>query len=537
MESIAQHTISLALSPLFVTLVVFVAFLSYTSSIVIYRYFFHPLARFPGPRIAALTYAYEAYYDVVKTGQYSNCIMDMHCKYGPIVRINPDELHINDPSFIDTVYAGGSKKRDKFPYFALSLGTAGSVFGTITHEHHRLRRSAISPYFSRAAVSRLEPLIRSCASKLCDQFLSPANAGTGRPIELGAAYSALTTDVVTEYAFARSFNFLDDAHFQRTLRPALLAGFTASFLGRQLPWLPHFTEALPLWLQKKINPGGSTYLEFAASVRQQVKEIQDTMKDKRGEAGYEKRDGLSATIFHELMDSPILPEKEKELRRLAEEGQIIVGAGTETTAWTLAVVTFYLLDKPDIASKLREHLQRVLVGGEIPSWSALEQVSYLSATVQEGLRLMQGTVSRLQRIAREPLVFRNQCAWGNAVTEQKEWVIPAGTPVGMTSVQIHHNPDIFPDPLEFVPERWLDENGHRRKDLDQYMFSFSKGSRQCLGMQLAYAELHIMIAFLVMKVLDRMKLFETTVKDVRYHHETLVMRPYPESKGVQVLVQ
>jgi cytochrome P450 len=81
----------------------------------------------------------------------------------------------------------------------------------------------------------------------------------------------------------------------------------------------------------------------------------------------------------------------------------------------------------------------------------------------------------------------------------KEWSIPAGvslcsdnvllgmevnilqTPVGMTSVLMHHKEDIFPDSYNFIPERWLDPE--RRKHLEKYLVSFTKGSRQCIGMK------------------------------------------------------
>lgn len=71
----------------------------------------------------------------------------------------------------------------------------------------------------------------------------------------------------------------------------------------------------------------------------------------------------------------------------------------------------------------------------------------------------------------------------------KSRVIPPGTPVGMTSVLMHHDESIFPDSKSFLPERWLDN-----PQLDKYLVSFSKGSRQCLGISLAYAEMYLVLA-------------------------------------------
>ncbi len=50
---------------------------------------------------------------------------------GPIVRINPFELHINDPEYYDELYSGGSKKRDKYGWAARLFGNSASMLGTI----------------------------------------------------------------------------------------------------------------------------------------------------------------------------------------------------------------------------------------------------------------------------------------------------------------------------------------------------------------------------------------------------------------------
>lgn len=74
---------------------------------------FHPLSHIPGPKLAAATYLPEFYYDVVKFGRYTREIQEMHKTYGPLVRINPYEIHCSDVNFSDEIYAVGGRKRDK----------------------------------------------------------------------------------------------------------------------------------------------------------------------------------------------------------------------------------------------------------------------------------------------------------------------------------------------------------------------------------------------------------------------------------------
>jgi hypothetical protein len=91
--------------------------LIYLVQLVIWRLWLSPLAHIPGPKLAALTQYYEFYYDFVLGGQYTYKIIDMHERYGPIVRINPWEVHVGDPEFFSDLYTGPSRRRDKWTFY------------------------------------------------------------------------------------------------------------------------------------------------------------------------------------------------------------------------------------------------------------------------------------------------------------------------------------------------------------------------------------------------------------------------------------
>ena len=78
------------------TLLFFVlgGFLAYGVCLVIHRLYLSPIAHIPGPKVAAVTQWYEIYFDVVKGGQFVFEIEKWHDRYGPIVRVNPWEVHI-----------------------------------------------------------------------------------------------------------------------------------------------------------------------------------------------------------------------------------------------------------------------------------------------------------------------------------------------------------------------------------------------------------------------------------------------------------
>ncbi|CRK47856.1 hypothetical protein BN1723_007789, partial [Verticillium longisporum] len=85
------------------------------------RVYRHPLSKFPGPKWAASTLWVEFYWDVVRRGIFMWKIREMHSDYGPIVRINPHELHVSDPDFFDDLYVA-NRRLDKYQWWTNLLG-------------------------------------------------------------------------------------------------------------------------------------------------------------------------------------------------------------------------------------------------------------------------------------------------------------------------------------------------------------------------------------------------------------------------------
>lgn len=94
-----------------------------------------------------------------------------------------------------------------------------------------------------------------------------------------------------------------------------------------------------------------------------------------------KDDGLPRTIFYSLLNSD-LPASDKTVERLRQEGQLVVGAGSDTVANTLAVTTFHILDNPEKLAKLVEELEKAMPDPNEPAKiSVVEQLPYLVSAV------------------------------------------------------------------------------------------------------------------------------------------------------------
>ena len=93
----------------------------YSVYLLILRLYLSPLRRIPGPTLAIWSFWYELYYDVVLHGRYTWKIAKLHKQYGPIIRINPYEVHINDPDYYDELYVSGGKRRSEQWSWTVSL--------------------------------------------------------------------------------------------------------------------------------------------------------------------------------------------------------------------------------------------------------------------------------------------------------------------------------------------------------------------------------------------------------------------------------
>lgn len=335
------------------------------------------------------------------------------------------------------------------------FGTPEATLNTIERDHHKLRRSALNRMFSKRQIFALEPIVTEKVEK-CSSRLKEFKQ-TGQVVDLRLLLTCLTLDVITEFTLARSYDRLSTADLSPTWAKTFSSALKNTHWFRHWPFLWNIVRSTPQNLITFFNPDFQLVLNFEGDIKKQVAEVMngDRFDD----------DKLShPIIFRELLQSN-LPPAEKTHERLWQEGQSLVGAGTETTSNTLCYAFVSLLTRPEKLQRLKaELLGADPIIGKSMSLLALEQLPYLTAVIAESLRLSIGVTSRIIRVSPDlPVTY-------------KDYTLPPGTPVGMSALVQHANPDIFPEPTVFMPERWLD--GQTSKD---DLLTFSKGPRSCVG--------------------------------------------------------
>lgn len=127
------------------------------------------------------------------------------------------------------------------------------LFSTGSNELHRRRRAPLSAFFSRASVLRLEDLVQDMARKMVNRVAAATEAGM--PVDLGAATRAFSVDVITEYAFGKSWGQLDRDDFGVWWSDAVRDASLMALNFQQWPVLRKLFAVLPEWVGASLDDG------------------------------------------------------------------------------------------------------------------------------------------------------------------------------------------------------------------------------------------------------------------------------------------
>ncbi|KAF1994629.1 cytochrome P450 [Amniculicola lignicola CBS 123094] len=484
------------------------AYVLYLVGLCVYRLLFHPLAKFPGPKLAAVTSWYEAYYEIVLKGQYSKKITQLHDIYGPIIRVTPHEIHIRDSRFFEEFYTKNAHvNKDGWDK---RFGSEGGVLPTVDARQHKRRRAALQPMFSRRSILSFIHIIYrhlDTLSARMQEFESRKE-----PMNLSHAFPALTGDIIMDYFFGFNYGQLKHPEFD-SFHDAFMKIAATGHVATQFPWILPLMNMIPDSITEWLQPAAKPLLKLKSD---QWELIGRTL------SGEEiKKNDAQRTIFQEILDSK-LPAEDKSHRRLADEAQIVIGGGVETTAFTLSIASFHIINSPRIYDRLHAELVKALPNRTSLDLFELERLPYLKACITEALRLSYGLSARNPRTHPTPLKYG-------------DWTIPAGTNVAMTIPEVSHDENIFPNNREYIPERWLDDPKARDgTSLERYMVSFGRGTRSCLGMNLAWTELNLTLGMMFRRY--SFELHEADVSDVEMGHDFFIPVTKLDSKGVRVFV-
>lgn len=439
----------------------------------VHRLYVHPLRHVPGPAFASLTPLFL--YLICYLGVEGRVIRYLHRRYRtPVLRVGPNSVSISDSSALREIYIanGGFPKDDRYANF--NLGPIVSIFSARDTDYRDRRAKAVAPLFApvrvRSACAPDQPI-----GQAITQFIQRLRIYQAEKVsfDLVDLCARLSIDVVTGYLLGEPYGgFAESAHLSPQAQQS--AKLSANPFIFAIVGFSRFS-LLPNWLFKQVYRLAAR-LTLTDEARQSFARL-DTFAAKIMARQGQDQDTDTDTYQSRLLGAGIAPEE------TAAQSKAIVFAGADSTAVMLTTILFHLIRNEDtrrtLAAEITAHRQ---ANASIDP----ESIPYLRAVVKEGLRLGMANPTRLTRVVPPSTVLR---VAGH--------VLPAGTVVGCAAYNLHHDPEVFPEPFEFRPERWLEggqDSKLRRPNMERNMMPFGMGLRACIGRNLAMRQLYETVA-------------------------------------------
>ncbi|CAF3434723.1 unnamed protein product [Fusarium graminearum] len=426
-----------------------------------YRSLFHPLAKFPGPKLAAVS---DIWYAIKWTsGRYPFIMEETHRKYGDVVRIAPNELSFATVQAYQDIYGHALKGKKKFVK-SNWYDTAGDHPGIVSvrdPKEHSRQRKYLSHAFSAKSLRGQEVLVHGYVNLFLDQ-LRKLGSSEGEGINIEEALNWLTFDIIGDLAFGESFDAVANGKTHFWVSIIIDATYT-SMLSALRKRVPLVNLYLPFVVPKDAK---ATYQKHRALTREKMLKRLDMPNS-------EDRGDFFASLLRKGGNE--VPEPE-----LLQQSNTLIVAGSETTATCLTGIVFCLLSNPSCLEALSNEVRSRFQSDSEITGDATADMKYLSAVIEEGLRIFPPAPFGLPRISPGAVIDGHY--------------VPPGVTVSVDHWTTKHDRRYWKDPYSFIPERWIDEGFGDTKQASQ---PFSLGPRACLGINLAYLEMRIIIAKMV----------------------------------------
>ncbi|KAK6952190.1 hypothetical protein Daesc_006723 [Daldinia eschscholtzii] len=439
----------------------------YYACVAIYNIYFHPLSKYPGPLIASATPWWLAL--CYAKGTTHTTLLELHNKYGPVVRTSPDELsYINPPQWRE-IYGHKPPGRPELPkdkkyHFAIE---GEPIIINADQHYHGYVRKLLAHGFSDKSLREQEPVIQHYISLLF-QRLHEVSQGGEVAVDIQSWYNFLTFDLIGYLTFGESFDCLANSRLHQWIE--IFFSFSRNMAYYQA--IARFPRIIQTPLKLCTIP---------ASIKSNVQTLQELDNEK---TNYRLEHESPVPDF---MDKLIEAHKTGKMSRgqLVGNASVLIKAGSETTATLLSGLTYLLLKNPRVHEKLKSEVRGAFHSPDEITITRVNQCKYLLGCIEEALRIYPPSPQPHQRVVPP----------GGAIVNGEH--LPEGVAVSIPIFAASRSPQNWLEPDSFIPERWTGEDPQFNDDKRDASQPFSFGPRNCIGRNLAYVELKIIIARLV----------------------------------------
>ncbi|KAF2741963.1 cytochrome P450 monooxygenase-like protein [Sporormia fimetaria CBS 119925] len=469
------------------------AFVAYLVTTTIYNLYFHPLSKVPGPflcRISSLPQFYHA------------CKQDRHIWlwqlfqiYGSKVRAAPNLVLFNSAEAYNNIYSSRSNvKRSKF-YDAWSRNEDDiNILMTSSKEIHARKRRLMNSAFSEKSVTASGAFIAKHVDRWNELLLhegATKESGQWSPArDIATWANHLVFDILGDLCFGADFRTKEPGPNKLKKIPDAFDIFvTFTYPITKTPMLEWLVWLKPRGLSKLIETFAPQEIkDHYAFIEDMVTERLKAEKQREAEGRAPEREDM----LHFLIAAKD-PETGKTafgFKELVAEANLLVLAGSDTTATTLSGIFFYLVHEERVYKKLLSEIRETFSSpDEIMHGSKLSSCTYLRACIYETLRLAPAAPCEMPREVLE-----------GGMKIEGEFYAP-GVEVGTPHWSLGRNELQYGDATTFRPERWIPseeiETLNPKEEVSRIkrgLHTFSNGPGDCIGQKLAMLEMSIVVA-------------------------------------------
>ncbi|WQF78123.1 Putative cytochrome P450 [Colletotrichum destructivum] len=428
---------------------------------ILYNLTLHPLRSYPGPKLWAATRI--PYALMIVRGDPHKTILALHQRYdAEIIRISPNELSFQHPDSWKEIMGHrkgtGSLENEKDPN---AVDERGIEIISANRENHSRYRRILSHGFSAKSMQDQQPIIRGYIDLFVERLHALAGKGKA-PVDMVAWYNYTTFDIIGDLAFGESFGCLDNSDYHPWVR-VIFENIKMMCLFNLARSFSFLAPLLKSFVPKDLVERGMSH---KALVHEKV--------ERRMQLGTPRPDFAESMI--KKGTEPLSREE------MDENAGILIIAGSETTATALSGATYLLTTNPDKLAKLVAEVRGSFAREDEIDIVGTANLEYLHAVLEESLRMYPPVPTALPRKTPPS---------GQEILGR--W-IPGNTTLSIPQWATYHNEKHFSRPFEFHPERWLGSDPAFAADRLDAFKPFHIGPRNCIGMNLAYAEMRMMLA-------------------------------------------
>jgi cytochrome P450 len=352
---------------------------------VIRTLYLHPLCNLPGPNLW-IAFPIFRYISLVR-GRLDTDLRAFHNKYGVVVRFGPDEVSFITTQAWGDIYTHCHGNR-QLPKVLHSTSNPSDIISANNADHSRFR-GALSHAFSAKGLKSQEPILRGYVDKLV-QRLEEVASSPNPVTDMVKWYNLTTFDLIGDLAFGEPFGGLDSSEYHYWVANIFQAVRGMAFVKLRDAY-PLLFRALSLFLSpKSLMEARKRQIEYSSLTLR--KRLQRALH--RGPVDF-----VDSMLRHSGHKENKLTDKEMEAN-----ANILVIAGSETTATLLSGVTYWLLRTPDALRKVTREVRSSITSDSEITFQTTSQLPYMLACLKETLRIYPPAPGGLERITISPSV-------------------------------------------------------------------------------------------------------------------------------------